>query len=94
MAKFEKKPFRDQSIVIDGNEYIDCRFERCEIIYAGASLPTLIRNSFNECRWTFDGPAARTVQFMSALYGGGGQAVIEATFENIRGKPASGVRLN
>lgn len=94
MAKYEKKPFRDQSIVLDGNEYIGCRFERCEIIFTGGSLPKLIGNHFDDCRYTFDGPAARTVQLMAALYSGGAQQLIEATFETIRGKPSAGVKLN
>jgi hypothetical protein len=94
MAKYEKRPFTDQSLVIDGSEYIGCRFERCEIIFAGGSLPTLVGNDFKECTYKFDGPAARTVQFMTGLYSGGAQQLIEATFEMIRGKPVTGVKLN
>ena len=94
MPTYEKRSFVDQAMVIDGNEYTDCRFERCELIFTGALLPKLVRNHFQDCKYTFDGPAARTVQFMSALYSGGAQQLIEATFENIRGKPISGVRLN
>ncbi len=94
MATYEKTPFIDRSIVIDGNEYLGCEFERCEIIFTGASLPKLVGNKFNNCRYTFDGPASRTIQFMSALYSGGAQPLIEGTFEVIRGKPAAGVKLN
>ena len=94
MVKYEKKEFSDVSIVIDGNEYIECRFSRCEIIFAGGSLPRLIKNSFDSCRFAFDGPAARAIQFMAALYQGGAQNLIEATFENVRGKPATGLALH
>jgi len=94
VGKFEKQTFADTSIVIDGNEYVGCRFSQCEIIFAGGSLPNLTNNSFTDCRWTFDGPAGRTVQFMKALYEGGGKGLVEATFDNIRGNPVAGVKIH
>jgi hypothetical protein len=93
MRKYEKQRFADQSIVIDGNHYVACEFVRCRIQFSGGSLPKLIDNSFTDCSFVFDGAAARTVQFMTALYGGGGKDLIETTFESIRGKPAGGLRL-
>jgi hypothetical protein len=94
MAKHHKTTFTDESLVVDGNEYTGCRFVRCEIIFAGGSLPTMDSNFFDECRWKFDGPAARAIQFMAALYKGGAKTVIDATIDNIRGKPAEGHVLN
>lgn len=92
--RYEKKTFVEQSIVIDGHSFIECKLERCQLIYTGAALPTLQHCSFFDCTWKFDGPAARTVMMMTALYGGGMQELIEQTFENIRGAPRPGIALN
>jgi len=93
MEKHINQLISDQSIVVDEDEYIGCTFTRCQLIYKGGGLPMLVNNSFKECQWNFDGPAARTVQFMAALYIAGGRAVIEATIENVRGKHSTGVAL-
>ena len=94
MSRFEKERFADTSIIVDGNEYTGCTFVRCQILFSGGALPKLDNNSFMDCRWVFDGAAARTVQFMTALYSGGGKELIEATFESIRGKPVDGLALH
>jgi hypothetical protein len=96
MDKFSNQTFSGSWIVIDGHEYVNCRFEKCKIVYCGASSVVLNGCLFDDCEWTFDGPAARTVQFMTALYamGGGAQQLIEQTFDNIRGKPHPRVKPN
>lgn len=38
--KVEKQSFSNQEIQLDGNEYLDCRFENCTLIYKGGPLPT------------------------------------------------------
>jgi len=93
MGKHIDQLFLEQSIVIDGDEYIGCTFSRCKLVYAGGTLPMLVNNSYKDCQWAFDGPAARTIQFMGLLYTGGGKSVIEATIENVRGKHATGLAL-
>lgn len=90
MAKFENQTFLNQSLVIDGNEYDRCKFIGCNIVFTGVQDVSLTHNSFDHCRWSLDGPAARTIQYMAALYAGGARELVEATFKNIRekGKPA------
>jgi hypothetical protein len=73
MAKHERESFKSQRIVVDGNEYTLCHFEFCEMVFEGGTLPILVGNSFTNTRFTFDGAAARTIQFMTGLYGGGGK---------------------
>jgi len=95
MQKLDGKTFTDISIIIDGNSYTNCRFERCEIIFCGAAAVGMKGCTFVDCKWAFDGPSLRTVQFMAALYaiGGDGKQLIEATFNDIRqGKPISTVK--
>lgn len=90
--RYENKVFEDQTIRLDGNEYIGCTFRRCELQF-GASAPiSLVNNSFGEqVTWSFTDAAAMTIQFMTGLYLGadqGGRKLIENTFDNIRrGQP-------
>ena len=58
------------------------------MVYAGGTLPTLVDCLFTRSSWKFDGAAARTIEFMTAVYrgmGSGGQKLIEQTFANVRG---------
>ncbi len=81
-----KKSFSNETIHLDNNQFDHCEFDNCEIVYSGTGKFSLSNNSFNGCRWTFEGPAANAIEFMSAMYamGGGAKDLIEKTFENIR----------
>lgn len=93
--RYEKHPFRDQAVLLDGNEFIECTFDRCELVFAGISPVTMHNPKMNGCGWTMTGPAALTINFMSGLYASGAHELIEQTFDNIRGKAArAGLKLN
>lgn len=94
MTIYKAETFEDRQVPLDGNEYDSCTFTRCELVYAGGSLPSLMNNRITECKWTFDGAASRTVKFMRQLYCGGGQLLIEDTFKMIRGMTPAGFKLN
>lgn len=83
--KFDKKEFANEPINLNGNHFENCTFTKCEMIFTGVGPVGLVGCGFIECRWSFQGPASDTVAFMKALYdmGGGGKALIEATFKQI-----------
>ncbi len=83
MARYNKTAFRGKALVIDGNEYLGCKFENCTIVFCGAAPVVLDACTFEACQWSFDGPAARTAQFMAALYqmGGSAQMLIQRTLQ-------------
>jgi len=85
--RHKNKTFRKKTVLLDGNEYISCRFLDCTIEYRGGGNIVLDSNSFQGCRWSFAGEAANTLAFMGSLYAQGGEskALIEQTFNNIRG---------
>lgn len=87
MAKNNQKTFRDQTVVLDGNEFDHCVFENCTLEYQGVKPVVLNGSSMTNCKWAFKGPAANAVQFMSAMYqsGADGAVLIESTFNTIRG---------
>jgi hypothetical protein len=82
-----KQTFKDVTIFLDGSNFVECAFERCTLVYSGLMLVGLEANSFKQCKWEFSGSAQNTIVFMSVLYRGGAQELIEATFDNIRDKP-------
>lgn len=85
-----EETFQGESIELDGEEFIKCSFEECEIVYAGGEGPRIVNCSFSRCSWKFDAAAARTISFMRAMYhgmGGAGRQLIEDTFETIREPP-------
>jgi hypothetical protein len=84
MAQHEGAAFTNDTVVLDGNEYRNCIFTNCELIFRGANGVSLHGISLNSCRWTFEGSAALTINFMTALYQAGVTDLIDQTFENIR----------
>ena len=84
MAIHEGATFTNETVVLDSNVYNNCTFNNCEIIFKGTAPVSLQGINFNDCRWTFDGPAGLTIEFMTALYQAGMTVLIDGTFENIR----------
>jgi hypothetical protein len=84
MAQHQGAAFANETVVLDGNEYLNCTFTNCELIFQGTNGVLLQGIAFNDCRWTFEGPAGLTVNFMTALYQAGVTDLIDQTFENIR----------
>jgi hypothetical protein len=84
MAQHEGAAFTNETVVLDGNEYVNCTFTNCEIIFRGTNGVSLQGIAFNNCQWTFEGPAGLTIDFMTALYQAGVTDMLDQTFENIR----------
>lgn len=86
MAKIRGGVIEDTEVVIDGNEYTGTQFQRAHVVFGATKPVSLVGCTFNECSFGFAGPAAITLQFMTALYqsGPGGRDLIEMTLENIR----------
>jgi hypothetical protein len=82
MAAFKEKKFDKQTVILDGNSFDNCEFQGCTLVYNGIAEVRLNGSNLNDCQWSFDGPAARTLQFMQALYqsGGGGRDLMAETF--------------
>jgi hypothetical protein len=76
--------FEGESLSIDGSHYRRCTFIRCTLVYSGLLPVSLENNNFDECQWHFAGPAQNTLGFLTALYAGGAQELVELTFNNIR----------
>jgi hypothetical protein len=86
MTRIEGQRFLNQTIVLDGKEYLDCEFANCKLIYSGGEVPKLHRCSFAQCQWQLDEAAKRTIQFLRGIYhsGPGGRELVEETLKSIR----------
>jgi hypothetical protein len=87
MARFDNEVFENRTVLIDGNEYVGCEFTTCTIEFRATARPQLINCHFAGCRWSFNGPAADTIRFLTALYSNGDpvlQAVVDQTLANVR----------
>lgn len=77
--------FKGIKISLDGGSFKDCKFDSCALVYSGLLPVTLTGNSFTNCTWEFVGAARNSIDFMRALYSGGGKDLIEGTMNAIRG---------
>lgn len=78
MAVYERQTFTNEEIVLDGNRYVGCVFNRCVLIYTGGELPNLERCKFNSTRIQLDGAAQQTLSYMRMLSSAG-------LFNNVNG---------
>ncbi len=78
--------FSGMTINLDGGTFVDCRFEKCNIVICSLLPITLENPRFVDCTWSFSGPASNTVSFMAAMYRAGAKDLIEKTCASILGK--------
>ncbi len=64
--RVERRVFRDETVALDGNEFVDCVFERCCLTFAGGNC-SLTGCRLEEGGVKFIGPAQNTVKFLNAL---------------------------
>ena len=60
MANFVDSSFEGQTIVLDGNDYLRCRFLRCRIIVTRGNF-SVRECTFDTCNFEFSGVAKRRI---------------------------------
>ncbi|MBB6095250.1 hypothetical protein HNQ60_004140 [Povalibacter uvarum] len=65
--RYEKQTFRNETVTLDGNEFIECTFAGCRFQYSGGDF-NIDRIRFDSLEFTVDGPAARTVLLLQSLW--------------------------
>jgi hypothetical protein len=58
--------FAHERVVLGGHRYERCSFVACVLVFDGRPVE-LLDNSFEECSWAFEGPAAVTLDFLASL---------------------------
>lgn len=82
-----RKVFDGERLMIDNKSFVECEFRNCTLVYSGGPSPDFVECNLDTLQLEFEGPALRSVQFLSDVYDGFGEVgkkVVEATFDNIR----------
>ena len=65
--RFANQAFQNETVILDGNEFVQCSFNRCKFQYSGGDF-NIDRIVFDSMEFTVDGPAARTVLLLRSLW--------------------------
>jgi hypothetical protein len=87
MSNFKECTFTNSTVRLDNNEYVNCKFEKCIIEFAGEGPVGLDGCAFSGCQWVLVGYARNTLNFLGSMYhgmGDFGKEMVEATFTNIK----------
>ncbi len=88
MAKRIAERLEQQRIVLDEDEFFECVFSRCEIVFRGGEKAYLVGCRFeDQCSFHFEEAALRTLAFLRGMYhqmGPAGLRLVENTFNEIR----------
>jgi hypothetical protein len=87
MIKNIRNQYKNISVPLDNNEFVECQFEGCTMEFSGLGPVSMVGCKFTNVRWVFLGAAQNTLNFLHGLYhgmGDGGRLLVESTFDNIR----------
>lgn len=86
--RHENKHFRNEDVVLDGNAFINCRFDNVKLIFRGGPDIQMDRCTFNSFDLVFDGAAANTIGFLQGMYAHGDKFrdLVNQTIKGIRGE--------
>ena len=75
--RYDNKTIANRSVLLDGDQFIGCRFNGCVVQYAGGVIPLLSECKFdNRCVWQFIGAADLTIKFLRIIYNDSGDSNI------------------
>ena len=77
--------FNHETVILDGEEFSDCEFRSCRMVYSGGETPVFARCRFDDCDWRFEDAAARTLAQLKLLWSVGGKAPVQAFIKEITG---------
>lgn len=60
------KSFKNQTVVMDDKNYVQCTFTQCEIVYTGGDF-SWVNAQFQDCKITITGNAGKTLAFMQQV---------------------------
>lgn len=65
MGVLQGQTVTSQRVLLDGNEYVNCLFIDCELIYRGGACT--FESNTRRCSWLFEGPAMNTIGLLREL---------------------------
>lgn len=65
MTLVEGQTITGRRVVVDGNQYVNCLFIDCELVYRGGECK--FQSTTRRCSWFFEGPARNTIRILREL---------------------------
>ena len=59
--------FANSQVLLDDNDYRDCIFNNCKLVFRGEKPTALNGCKFDKCKFVFSGPAELTINFLKEL---------------------------
>lgn len=88
MAVYRGDRFEDQQVRLNGNEFYNCNFVNCQLVFDANGALTLDGCGFDNPRFLLDGSAADTINFLMNIYHTGGDGTgkqyVEDLFQAMR----------
>jgi hypothetical protein len=75
--------FNHETVALDGEEFSDCEFRSCRLVYSGGPLPKFSNCRFDEIEWKLDDAAQRTLAYMKLMWGVGAKAPVQALIKDV-----------
>jgi hypothetical protein len=81
----EGKVFGTEEVILDGKRFLRCVFKKSTLVFQGKQPVVFSDTTFLDVNWRLDGPAALTINFLSALRNTGdvGRILIDNTLKQI-----------
>ncbi len=76
--------FTNNTIELDGGEFIDSTFADCKLVYHGGVLPRIEQAKLENSRFALRGPAANTIEFLKLLWSLGEHEAVESILADIK----------
>lgn len=65
--KYENRTITGETLKLDGAEFISCRLDDCDLVFAGGVPPSIVDCAIRNCRVTFEGPALNTLALLKGM---------------------------
>ena len=75
--------YSHETVVLDGQEFSDCEFRDCRLVYSGGEVPVFADCRFHACEWKVEDAAARTLVFLKGVWSVGEKATVQAMIKDI-----------
>ena len=79
----ENATIEDKTIYLDGATIHNCTLRRCKLVINGLMPFSISPRQFDNCSWTFSGPAAQTLQQLKLLNQGGASSIVKSVVDAI-----------
>lgn len=80
MRQFNRARFENEDIQTDANEYFDCVFDHCRLVYTGGPIPVMNDCQFQDTGWFFDDAAGRTVSLIKEFAENVDREIVDSLF--------------